>query len=262
MPVNGAAQERVKLLEVDPDLARYLDAERAALAARRLVLPVETLRRGAWTLPPSHLGQGPEPFGLLVLDGLAVREATVGDHPCAELVGPGDVIRLDGQHDPDELLPRSVEWTILAPTRVASLSSEFVAASAPWPEVLACLIDRAGRRADRLVVLQAITHLTRVDDRLLALLWYLAERWGRVVPEGVALTLKLPHRTLAGMVGARRPSVTTALGQLTARGDVERRTDGAWILRGTPIDRRSPDGGVIAFDALSPVAAAAAAARH
>jgi hypothetical protein len=36
------------------------------------------------------------------------------------------------------------------------------------------------------------------------------------------------------MVGARRPSVTTALGQLIARGEIERRTDGEWILLGDP----------------------------
>lgn len=256
MSVSPARPDRVQLLEADPDLGRFLDPQRAAQAARRLMLPVETLRRGPWTLRPSHPGHAAEPFGLLVLDGLAVREATVGDHPCAELVGPGDVIRLGGEHDPDELLPRVVEWTVLAPTRVAALSSEFIAAAAPWPEILVCLLDRAGRRADRLVVLQAITHLTRVDDRLLALLWYLAERWGRVVPEGVALTLKLPHRTLAGMVGARRPSVTTALGQLMARGDVERRADGAWVLRGTRIDRRPLAGDSAERGAVSPIAAA------
>jgi CRP-like cAMP-binding protein len=105
---------------------------------------------------------------------------------------------------------------------------------AQWPEIFAALMDRAARRAERLVVTQAIAHLTRVDDRLLALLWLLAERWGRVVPGGVLVSLRLPHRTLAGMVGARRPSVTTALGQLMARGAIERRSDGAWILRGNP----------------------------
>ena len=91
--------------------------------------------------------------------------------------------------------------------------------AAQWPEIFAALVERAARRAERLVVMQAIAHLTRVDDRLLALLWCLAERWGRVVPGGVLVILRLPHRTLAGMVGARRPSVTTALGQLIARGD-------------------------------------------
>src|SRR5919197_1066233 len=74
---------------------------------------------------------------------------------------------------------------------------------------------------------------------LLALMWCLAERWGRVVPGGVVVSLRLPHRTLAGMVGARRPSVTTALGQLMARGDIERRPDGGWLLHGDPPDPRS-----------------------
>ena len=53
--------------------------------------------------------------------------------------------------------------------------------AAQWPEIFASLVERAPR-AERLVVMQAIGHLTRVDDRLLALLWCLAERWGRVVP--------------------------------------------------------------------------------
>ena len=51
-------------------------------------------------------------------------------------------------------------------------------------------------------------------------------------------SLRLPHRTLAGMVGARRPSVTTALGQLIARGEVERRPDGGWLLLGEPPEPR------------------------
>ena len=97
--------------------------------------------------------------------------------------------------------------------------------------------------------MQAIAHVTRVDDRLLALLWCLAERWGRVVPDGVLISLRLSHRTLAGMVGARLPSVTTALGQLMARGDLERRPDGEWLLRGAapePGDT-SASGGTVRF---------------
>jgi hypothetical protein len=40
------------------------------------------------------------------------------------------------------------------------------------------------------------------------------------------------------MVGARRPSVTTALGQLIARHEIERRPDGGWLLRGDPPEPR------------------------
>ena len=74
-----------------------------------------------------------------------------------------------------------------------------------------------------------------MDDRLLVLLWAMAERWGRVAPQGVRLPLRLPHRTLATLVGARRPSVTTALSGLAREGLVERTQDG-WLLHGDPTD--------------------------
>jgi CRP/FNR family cyclic AMP-dependent transcriptional regulator len=234
----GSDALRLPLLEVDPDLAGDLDDERYRDALRRLTVAVLQLRRGPWSPARTSTATGTPPFGLIVLDGLLVREATVGDHPCAELLGPGDLLRHGAEAEAEELLPRSIEWTVLLPARVALIDADLVVAASPYPEVLATLIDRATRRADRLVVLQAITHLTRVDDRLLALFWYLAERWGRVLPDGVALSLRLPHRTLAGMVGARRPSVTTALGQLLSRGDVERREDGTWLLRGRAPERR------------------------
>jgi CRP/FNR family transcriptional regulator, cyclic AMP receptor protein len=229
---------RLPLLEADPDLSGNLGGDRYREALRRLTVAVLPLRRGPWSPSRTGVAGGEPPFGMLVLEGLLVREATVGDHPCAELLGPGDLLRNGADAEADQLLPRAVEWTVLAPARVAMIDQDLVQSAVPFPEVLASLIDRATRRADRLIVLQAITHLTRVDDRLLALFWYLAERWGRVVPEGVALSLRLPHRTLAGMVGARRPSVTTALGQLLSRGNVERREDGTWLLRGRPPEPR------------------------
>jgi hypothetical protein len=58
----------------------------------------------------------------------------------------------------------------------------------------------------------------------------------------VLVSLRLSHRTLAGMIGARRPSVTTALGQLMARGELERRTDGEWLLRGAAPEARARGG--------------------
>jgi CRP-like cAMP-binding protein len=67
------------------------------------------------------------------------------------------------------------------------------------------------------------------------LLWALAERWGRVSTQGVRLPLQLPHRTLATLVGARRPSVTTALSGLARDGLVER-TDDGWLLHGDPAE--------------------------
>jgi CRP-like cAMP-binding protein len=231
----------VYLLEADPDLARGLDPRRIREVSQRLVARSLDIPRGAWT-PARLLAGGSQPIGLLVLDGLLVREATVGDHPSAELLGPGDLLRAwEDADEADVLLPRRVEWTALCNARLAVIDHALAVRAAQWPEIFACFVERAARRAERLVLMQAIGHLTRVDDRLLAMLWCLAERWGRVVPGGVAVNLRLPHRTLAGMVGARRPSVTTALGQLIARGEIERRPDGGWILRGAPPERRLGD---------------------
>ena len=229
MPETGCGS--VQLLDVDPELARELDPRRAREAAQRLYARTIAIPRGRW-VPHPGLVERARPIGLLIVEGLLIREATVDDHPSAELLGPGDVLRAWNDSDYEELLPRMIDWTALTATRVAIIDHALAVRSAQWPEVFAALLDRAARRAERLVVMQAIAHLTRVDDRLRALLWCLAERWGRVVPGGVLVALRLSHRTLAAMVGARRPSVTTALGQLMARGELERRADGEWILRG------------------------------
>jgi CRP-like cAMP-binding protein len=236
MPETGCGS--VQLLNVDPELGRELDPRRAREAAQRLYARSIDIPRGRWVPSPGVL-EGTRPIGLLILDGLLVREATVGDHPSAELLGPGDVMRTWDDSEHEELLPRTIEWSALTATRLAVIDHALAVRAAQWPEIFAALLDRAARRAERLVVMQAIAHLTRVDDRLLALLWCLAERWGRVVPDGVLVSLRLSHRTLAGMVGARRPSVTTALGQLMARGKLERRADGEWILRGEAPEARN-----------------------
>ena len=248
MPETGCGS--VQLLDLDPDLARDLDPRRAREAAQRLYARAFDVPRGRWA-PSAALLHGTRPIGLLLLQGLLVREASVAEHPSAELLGPGDVLRAWDDDDSEELLPRTIEWTTLTATRVAIIDHAFAVRAAQWPEVFASLLDRAARRAERLVVMQAIAHLTRVDDRLLALLWCLAERWGRVRPDGVLVSLRLSHRTLAGMIGARRPSVTTALGQLIARGDIERRDDGEWMLLSQPPETRDAElRGAVRFQRL------------
>ncbi len=195
----------VQLLEADPDLARGLDPRRVREVSQRLFVRTIDAPRGQWT-PGRSLNHGSQPIGLLVLDGLLVREATVGDHPCAELLGPGDLLRAWDDRDAEILLPRTVEWTALIHSRMAIIDQALAVRAAQWPEIFAGLVERAARRAERLVVMQAIAHLTRVDDRLLALLWCLAERWGRVVPGGV-LVEPAAAAPDAGRHGRRPPPV-------------------------------------------------------
>lgn len=78
----------------------------------------------------------------------------------------------------------------------------------------------AGQIADRELAI-AIALEPRVERRLLLKLRQLADRWGRVTPDGVRLDLRLTHQELANMVGAARESVTIALGRLAEAGDIE-----------------------------------------
>ena len=69
-----------------------------------------------------------------------------------------------------------------------------------------------------------------MERRLLMLFWALSGRWGVVTPRGVHLRLRLTHEALGRLVGARRPSVTTALGALAETGALERTPEGYRLL--------------------------------
>jgi hypothetical protein len=49
---------------------------------------------------------------------------------------------------------------------------------------------------------------------------------------GVVLPLELSHRLLAEIVGARRPTVSTAIAGLEREGKLLRRDDATWLLTG------------------------------
>jgi CRP-like cAMP-binding protein len=68
----------------------------------------------------------------------------------------------------------------------------------------------------------AISQLPRVELRVLALLWQLADRWGRVTPLGVEIDLELTHEALGRLIGAQRPTVSLALADLAEAGAVTR----------------------------------------
>ena len=225
----------VRLLDEDPDLAAALPADEQAVAARAAVARTYLLGTGDWTPPTAWAGSA-STLGLLVLDGLVMRSLELGDRCSTELLGDGDLLR-PWQRDTEEaMLACSVRWRVLEPTRVAVLDARFGVATAPWPQIGAAIVGRALRRSRSQGVLAAISHVNRVDDRLVLAVWYFAERWGRVGPEGVAVRLPLTHEQLGAVIGARRPSVTTALSSLAAQGILVPRRRGEWLL--TPAARR------------------------
>jgi len=230
--------EAVRLLEADPDLGALLSAPRRADAERELVVRTHRLAVGPWDVARLTAASA-DHVGLLILDGVLSRELVVADHVSAELLGPGDLVRPWQGGGRASLLPVDALWSVLSTMTVAVLDRRFAAEAARYPEITAVLFDRLSERSVRLATTQAISQLTRVDRRLKALFWHLAERWGRVSGEGVVVPLALTHRILGQLVGARRPTVSTALSELAERGELVRRPDGSWLLRGDPPDATS-----------------------
>ncbi|HWC25396.1 MAG TPA: Crp/Fnr family transcriptional regulator [Solirubrobacteraceae bacterium] len=100
-------------------------------------------------------------------------------------------------------------------------------------EIHAALAERLVLRARRLAFQLAVNALRSVDERVLLTLWHVGDRWGRVTPDGIRLRLPLTHKDIADVVGASRPSTTTALIKLRRDGHIEPRP-GGWLLRGSP----------------------------
>lgn len=229
----AAGNAFVRVLEEDPELAVGLDPQSIQLATRHAIAAVEIVAPGPWTPSPPPDGSGGH-LGLLVLDGLLMRDVRFAHAACAELIGRGDLLRpWDWEREVQTIRPE-VTWTALQPVRLAVLDRRIAAIMGRWPELVSALVARAVQRSFELATKQATSHLTRVDARLELLFWGLADRWGRVGPDGVVLELPLTHQVLGRLVGAQRPSVTTALSDLARRGILERRDDGAWVLHGDP----------------------------
>src|SRR3954453_21450230 len=228
-------QSRVApLLDLDPDLGGFLDDSRHAEAARTLLVRVRRLPTGAWNTARLTVADAGH-VGLLVLDGVLSREVLAADVISTELVGPGELLR-PWQIAPDASLLRvAVRWNVLSEARVAVIDRRVATQLGQFPEIMSLLVERMNARSQRLAVAQAIAQLNRVDQRLLTLFWHLAERWGRMTSHGVAIPLTLSHRMLAQLVGARRPTVSTALGELARAGEVVRLDDGSWLLTGDPV---------------------------
>ncbi len=223
----------ISLVDADPDLGELLDESERERARRQVLTRVRLLSPGDWDAA-NAIEPDQHHRGFMVIDGMLSREVDVLGRKCVELLGAGDVLRPWGWDPDGSHVHAEVGWAVLEPTRLAVLDHGLVVRMNPWPQLGVELFARGTRRAHGLAVALAIAHHQRVDDRLLLTLWHLAERWGRVLPDGIAVPLPLSHQRLADLVGAHRPSVTTAMGDLVRSGAISRREDGVWMLRGSP----------------------------
>jgi CRP/FNR family cyclic AMP-dependent transcriptional regulator len=227
------APARVSLLELDPDIGALLEERRRTAARAELLVRVLRLARGNWT-GGGLVTANPGHVGLLVVDGAIAREVVVADSISTELLGSGDLIRPWSPARMVPLLREHVRWQVLAEARLAVLDRAFGVALSRYPEVNSMLLDRLNGRAERLATTKAIAQLNSVDRRLLALFWHFAEDWGRMTSEGIVIPLTLSHRLLGELVGARRPTVSTALATLSRDGRLARRSDDSWLLADAP----------------------------
>jgi CRP/FNR family transcriptional regulator, cyclic AMP receptor protein len=231
----GVSPPSVAVFQEAPELLREVRPEERAEVSR-LRVRVTIVDRGAWQ-PPVPRKAAHTHFGLLILDGLVLRRLTLGGRKGAELLGEGDLLQPWVKQMPYDTLEAEPAWEVLEPTRLAVLDRRFAARVSPWPEITAALVERVMDRARMLAFQHVASHIPGLEGRLLALMWAFADRWGRVTREGVVIPLRLTHATLAELVGASRPSVSTAVARL-AREGVLKRTAAGWLLdRSAPHDR-------------------------
>jgi hypothetical protein len=227
----------VSLLDHDSALAELVPGERLGQARQAAAAVSVRVQPGSWAAA-QQADRARGGYGLLVIEGLLIRRVGVDGRFGAELLGPGDLLR-PWQHDGEGAggtLPFETAWRIVAPTRLAVLDVRWAARMTPWPQVGAELAGRALERSLRLVVSMAIVQQPKLDIRLWLLFWELADRYGRVHPDGVHVDLPLTHEVLSHLAAARRPSVSGALTRLAADGRL-RREGRSWVLMGPPPDR-------------------------
>lgn len=231
MPVTEhiePADRFVYVLDHDAGLRSVLSEPDRSRARQHAVAAIAEIPAGTWD--PSA-GRAPEAeLGLLVLHGLLIRDVRVPDARCGELIGPGTLLRPwdDAQHGAS--MRHDIHWQVVEATRFAVLDHHFLRVAAHWPALMTALVARAVERSHDLAVMMTIHSLKRVDMRLLAFFWHLADRYGKVTSDGVLIPLALTHRQLALVIGAQRPSVTSALGLLSERGVLRRNNAGHWLL--------------------------------
>jgi len=230
----GAVDDVVRVFDHDPDLLAGVPADAAAQLRHQGLARKLWIEPGTWEPPVPVPERRAGCLGLLVLDGLLQRCVTVEGRECPELLGAGDVLRpWDSPGELSSVGLRS-QFSALTPTTVAVLDARFARVACAWPSVTAALVGRGLQRSRALAAHLAIVHVRHAERRLQLLLWHLADRWGRVTPDGVLLPLPLTHELLAHLACLRRPTASTALQALTRAGELRRMPDGAWLLTGVP----------------------------
>lgn len=188
---------------------------------------METVKLDPGPVPVSSFG----PSAYVVQEGLLLRRLRLAGGSSVELLGRGDVLMPRRE---DAASFARAEWEAVEPARLTAFDLSPGSPLHGAANALVGLTNRAIARSRAFAAQAAIMSIIGVEERVQALLWLLAERWGEVTPAGVELRLRLSQAVLAEMVGARRQTVNQAVGRLVERGLVSPREPGGWLLRGEP----------------------------
>lgn len=230
-----ANADRIRLLEAKLELTRRLAPdERTEVAG--LTLAVTEVASGPLDL--LAMLERHHAFAAAVLDGVLIHSLQIGEHAGIQLLGPGDLLVRSNNSPPAWL--DDVVFRAPGPVRVAVLGDEFLGMSRRVPQLFTALYDCLADQLQRLNSQLVLCQLPRVDERVLAMLWLLAESWGHVSPGSVRLPLALTHETIGALVGARRPTVTLALRKLSENGSIVRQDSGWLLLEPPPEPTGSP----------------------
>ena len=231
----GESEGTIRLLDAEPSLARGIERRELDAAREKLIAEVRKVDPGEWE-DARKKPASPLFLGYLILEGAFTREILVSSRPSIELLGPGDLIRpwvvpraLDVMHVTDQ-------WSLLSTGHVAVIGEDFHQQAQAYPSILTVLMDRVVARARWLGFQVALSQLTRIDHRLLLTFRYVAERWGVEQQQGVRIPIRLSHRSIAALIGARRPKVSAEITNLTEQGLIEQAQDGSWTFFAADID--------------------------
>lgn len=216
------------LLRHDVELRAAIAVSDLPLAERAVTARRLTLANGPWTPEPDEALGGLA----IVLQGMLIQRTELADRWSTQLLDRGAILH---DLDPnDSCLPCSITLTSVGTSTIAVLDSRFDTAGRRWPALWRVVHERLAQQLKRAARWNVVGSLPRVEQRLLAAFWLLADHHGIRRADGVFLRLSLTHEMLGTMIGARRPTVSLALTYLADRGLLVSQGRGDWLLTSEP----------------------------
>lgn len=211
-----------------PDMAEKLDHEERGATERALVVPL--LRTQDEYLATELVRHAADAFNFVLVEGTVLKETTLRARSALELLGPGDVLAPPVSATRQLDLRTVSRYVGLGDVSIATLGTQFARVAARWPQVSDYLHGQIAEQAHRASAHLAVLHLSRAEDRILALFADLGDRFGRVSPDGILIDLPLSHELIGRLTASRRPTTTLALKSLHDQGLLTRLTEHSWKL--------------------------------